>query len=741
MYKSLLLVVALLFLTVPLTAQVTDKSYDPIPEPPYSYAKEEMDSIYKLAEGYYYRGNYEKVIDKVPALLEYADKIKASRAETRLRGILGLAFVKLNDVDRADEMLREALTDAMKRKDTFDILSNNINLANTHFNSDSEKSIYYFENAIDYLGNFDISILAFVIIHIDLAELYMTRNEPGIAQNYLDLARPKLFLPELASRKTEYLASSDYIQAGIYLSQGLNFRAIESANQSLALGEGTNIEEKYFIGNYKILIDAYDLTGQYEQLNEARKPYDSLRDSRYEQERIEQEQIARFRFNTDKYQQELRESQLESELANQKADLSRIIIIAFTFVALILIGLLVTLLRNRRKRNKLLIDLRIKNAQYLEAKETSEKLAQKNTKFLSTISHELRTPLYGIIGLSSVFLKNPKLQEFTTDFNSLKFSADYLLALVNDVLNINKYESKKGQELKEEYFDIKILANGILKTFQFLNEKNNNKISLEIDKNVPAVLYGDTTKISQVIMNLLSNASKFTQDGFIYFTIDHRNTIDGVVELFFKVEDTGRGIKEENQKEIFEEFTQVPNSLSEGGTGLGLPIVNKLLTILGSELQLESIYGKGTTFSFSLSLKKGSISNLQAFVAEANTGVLKNKKLLIVDDNKINQIVTQKVLDLYGMNHDTVNNGQEAVDIVQQNTYNYILMDINMPVMNGIDASIAIRELGFKTPIIALTAADDLNLEEDVYRHGIDDILVKPYYTEELLNLLLSHIN
>jgi tetratricopeptide (TPR) repeat protein len=232
MLKSLLLIIVLLFVTMPLTAQVTNKSYDPIPEPPFSYAKEEMDSIFQIAEGYFYRGNYEKVIEKVPALLEYAHKVKANRAETRFKGILGLSLVQLNDISRADEMLREALTDAMQRKDTFDILSNNINLANTHLNSNSEKSIYYFENAIDYLGDLDISVLAFVIIHNDLAELYMTRNEPRIAQQYLDLARPKLFLPELASRKTEYLASCDYIQAGIFLSQGFNFRAIESANQS-----------------------------------------------------------------------------------------------------------------------------------------------------------------------------------------------------------------------------------------------------------------------------------------------------------------------------------------------------------------------------------------------------------------------------------------------------------------------------------------------------------------------------
>ncbi|BAO55967.1 response regulator [Nonlabens marinus] len=735
-------VFSFLFLSlIPSSAQETPKTVDPIPEPPFSYAKEEMDSIFRVAEKYYYSGNYEKIIKKVPALVEHANSVNANRAETRLLTILGLSFVKLDDVNSADIMFREALDDALKRQDTFDILSHYINLGNTHFNNDSEKAIDYFLHGTDYLGNIDVSDLALTIIYNDLAELYMTRKEIAKSQYYLDLARPKLYLPSLSSRKNEYLFISYYVQGRLDLLRGDNFKAIESANISLdLLDEGIDIEEKYLIGNYKNLIDAYDLTGQYEKLNEIRKPYDSVRDHRFEKDRIRQAQIARFKFNTDKYQQELKQSQLENELAFQEAQQNRILLWIFSVVSVILIALLGTLLYTRNRRNLLLKNLKIKNGQYLEAKQTSEKLAQKNSKFLSTISHELRTPLYGIIGLSSVFLKNPKLKEFADDFNSLKFSADYLLALVNDVLSINKYESKKGRELKEEHFNIYELATSISQTFQFLNEKNNNRVTLTIRPEVPEVLYGDKTKLSQVIMNLLSNASKFTQDGSIYFTIEHHNSNGELVELLFTVQDTGRGIKEEDQKEIFEEFTQVPTHSYEGGTGLGLPIVNKLLNILGSKLIMESIFGVGTTFSFLLPLGISSTENLETHVDEADVDKLKNKKLLIVDDNKINQLVTQKVLEQYQMLHDTVNNGKEAVDIVEHNDYDYILMDINMPVMNGIKASTIIRDKGITTPILALTAADDLNLEKDIFAHGINSILVKPYQTEQLLHLLLRHL-
>ncbi|WP_194852250.1 response regulator [Nonlabens antarcticus] len=699
-----------------------------------------MDSVYMVARKYFYDGNYEQVIEKFPALMEYAHMVGADVAETRLRGTLGAAFAQLNDTDRAEDLYLGALEEAKKRKDTFEILSSYINLGNTYFLSDGDRAIKYLNEGFEYIGEYELGDRAFVIMQNILASIYVLKEEPEMAQKHVDLAMSKLGITSTDARRDENLSNSYQSQGSIYLLQGLNYKSIESTLKSLELGKNIT-EETYLINNYKTLIEAYDKTNQYEKLNQVRKPYDSLRDRRYEKEKIKQEQIARFKFNVEKYQQELRESQLENLLVVQKADQDRMIIIGFAIVGIILIGLLGSLLFARNKRNKLLRILRQKNSQYLRAKETSEKLSRKNTKFLSTISHELRTPLYGIIGLSSVFLKNPKLKDFSDDFNSLKFSADYLLALINDVLNLNKYESKKGRELQPEHFDLRSLVNSILQTFQFLNEKNNNKVALHIDPDVPKVLHGDKTKLSQVLMNLLSNASKFTVDGNIDFSINQHNNNGKLVELFFCIKDTGSGIKEEHQNEIFEEFIQVPNNISDGGTGLGLPIVNKLLKILGCQLLLESAYGVGTTFSFLLPMQLGSQKNLQTKDVEADVDRLINKKLLIVDDNKINQLVTQKVLEQYGMTHDTVNNGQEAVDIVKHKTYDFILMDINMPVMNGLEASMIIREMGIETPILALTAAHDLNLKKEVHGQRINDILVKPYHNEQLLNMLVSYLD
>lgn len=723
-------------------AQKAPTDYKEFPDPTRTYTSDQMDSIFTIGRDFHYRGDYETVVLKVPAFIEKAKKAKQIKAVNRFRSLLGNSFIGLDDVGSADAIFNEALSDAIDRNDIDEIVYSYINLGNIYLDRNADKAIEYLNASFKYMNGDAVSDLPFAIVHNNLAEAYVIKNEPSKAQNHLNVVKSKLSSPELVDRKIEFEFTIQNIQGSIYLLQGRYYRSINSSLAALEIMESRTgrIDQNYLISTYRNLIDAYDKTRQYEKLNEVRKPYDLLKNKQYEQEKIKQQQIARTLYNVDRYREDASNSQFKQRLAQQKADQDRVFLWIFSIVGFLLIILIGTLLYTRNKRNKLVQDLKIKNTQYLEAKEISEKLATKNTKFLSTISHELRTPLYGIIGLSSVFLNNKKLNKYEEEFNSLKFSADYLLSLVNDILNINKYASSKGQELKEEHFNLSVLVNSIVQTFQFLNKKNNNQVKLTMDSSIPEVLYSDKTKLSQVLMNLLSNASKFTQDGEINVSIEQITNNGKMVELSFIVADTGRGIKQEHQAGIFEEFTQVPATISEGGTGLGLPIVNKLLNILNSKLLLESTYGVGTKFSFLLPLKIGSKQELESTVEGNDIKKLDHKKLLIVDDNKINQLVTQKLLEQYHMVHDTANNGQEAVDMVLQSEYDYILMDINMPVMNGIDATIKIRELGFKTPIIALTAADDLNLERDVYSHGIDAILVKPYYTEQLLNLLIQYL-
>ena len=291
------------------------------------------------------------------------------------------------------------------------------------------------------------------------------------------------------------------------------------------------------------------------------------------------------------------------------------------------------------------------------------------------------------------------------------------------------------------YFKLEDIIQTTVQSFAFINEQNNNTLKIDLDSEIPEVLCGDKTKIAQVLMNLVSNASKFTQDGIITIKAQCLEKLKDKVALKFYIEDTGIGIPEEQQSKIFDEFAQISNSSNYEGTGLGLPIVNKILGLLESKLHFESTYGKGTLFFFELQLEMGTVNNLEV----SNYGIydkkLENKKILIVDDNKINQIVTQKVLEQYGIVHETVNNGLQALEQVQEATYDLILMDINMPVMNGLESSKAIRELNINTPIIALTAVNSENPETEFIPYGINNAIIKPYQTEKLIELIRKYID
>jgi signal transduction histidine kinase len=705
-----------------------------------TYNEQQLDSIsYELLD-YFNNGYYDRILEKTPSLIKNAQNISAYDLERRFSNILGNSFIKLDDTVNAEIFFKETLKVAKEQKDTLSILTTYVNLGNTYFDTDAYKSVVYLKKGLAYEYQNDRHDQINFIFHHNLAELYVDLHKPRLARYHLKQIEGKIDLEVMSARRKTYLGTTNFINAGILLLENNPKESIEKILESLKYKE--SYDENYRLGNYKNLMIAYERMGQYEKLPEVHKVYDSLKEVRYEKDKIKQQQIARTEVQLDKIEQDLRASQLENELVTQKASVDQILLISLIVIAVLFLLVIILLLEAKNKRERLLNGLVAKNSQYLEAKEKSEKLAKSNTRFLSTISHELRTPLYGIVGLSASFLKNPKLSGYKDEFNSLKFSADYLLALVNDVLHINKFSSKKGHTLTEMHFDLSVLLENIIQTFTFLNEKHNNKVLIELDPSIPPILYGDKTKISQVLMNLMSNASKFTEDGNIILKINNLEQTHENIRLFFEIKDSGRGIHPDDQKSVFEEFTQVKDSHYQEmhGTGLGLPIVNKILSILSSSLHMDSVFNQGTTFSFILDIHIGEKEQELQQAPLINIASLENKKVLIVDDNKINQIVTQKILEQYFMAHQTASNGKEAVEIVQKESFDFILMDINMPVMNGIAASQKIREFDKKTPIIALTATDYEDPENEVYCYGVNSIIVKPYVTEHLLQSLLQEL-
>jgi hypothetical protein len=387
----------------------------------------------------------------------------------------------------------------------------------------------------------------------------------------------------------------------------------------------------------------------------------------------------------------------------------------------------------RAKANELLQD---KNNELLLAKEKAEKASLAKAQFLSTITHELRTPLYAVTGLTHLLMEeNPK--EYQKEhLNSLKFSGEYLLSLINNILDLNKLEANKV-EVEKTTFNLKKRVNDVLIALKKSADDRKNRLHLEYDDSIPDRLAGDPLKLSQILINLIGNSVKFTQNGDVTLRVKKLDQNNNKVSLHFEVEDDGVGISKKKQKSIFETFSQGSLQINRkfGGTGLGLSIVKNLLELMNSKIHLDSQLGKGSKFWFNINFMipeentDGSSSNNIRY--EIDYAALENRLVLVVEDNKINQMITKKILEKNKMKCMVADNGMDAIKMVQEHNFDAVLMDIHMPGISGIEATQKIREFDKQLPILALTAVTiDENLD-DFYRAGFNEIIPKPFKPEE----------
>lgn len=395
----------------------------------------------------------------------------------------------------------------------------------------------------------------------------------------------------------------------------------------------------------------------------------------------------------------------------------------------------------RGNANKILYE---KNAQLLKEKEKAEAASKAKEQFLSTITHELRTPIYAITGLTYLLLKGNPSKDQKENLDSLRISSEHLLALINNVLDLNKLDAKKVK-IVETKFDLSKEMREFISTFQNSAGKKNVKLVLEIDDNIPNYLKGDILKIKQALMNLVSNAIRFSENGNVWVRLKLHEEKQKNVEIIFEIEDSGVGIPKDKQKKIFQKFDQGSKNTNQdyGGTGLGLSIVKNLLIFFGSKIHLESELGKGSKFYFTLKFKKLEPSEIAIrpgikidFNQKNQDDFLSDKKILIVEDNKLNQKITQRILAKKEIQSDIAENGEIAVQMAQAKKYDLILMDIHMPVMDGVEATKAIREKDKEIPIIALTAVE-VNEDTHNFKEGLfTSVVQKPYKTEVFFNTL-----
>lgn len=383
----------------------------------------------------------------------------------------------------------------------------------------------------------------------------------------------------------------------------------------------------------------------------------------------------------------------------------------------------------------------------LRAKEEAEQSSHAKAEFLSIMSHEIRTPMNAVVNLTNYLIDDGPEPRQVENLSALKFSANNLLAIINDVLDFNKIESGKITFERID-FDLRQLMDSIYYGMSANAKQRGIDFELEVDFQLKNQLIGDPNRLTQVLNNLIGNAIKFTEEGQVTLRLRLLDETSEDVIILFEVEDTGIGIGTKEQQYIFNMFTQAASDTTRkyGGTGLGLAITKRLLQLQGSEIELHSEVDKGSTFSFVLDFDKGKLVQSFAPVSKKQEAkeALNGAKILVVEDNAVNVLVVRKFLKKWGVEFSHAADGLEAVAQVKENRFDLILMDIHMPNMDGYDASRAIRALenghGEQTPIIALTASALMDNRERMYEAGMNDIVVKPFKPLELYNVLTKYL-
>lgn len=690
--------------------------------------QQQLDQVEILTE----RGDYYNAKENLKKALEIAYKLDDKISQGIINSKIGKLQFLVNEPKKSLSSLTKAIS--IQRE-----IDDKVNLGLTYnIRGVIHSNLEQYTAALEYFKNAEFS---FDKQNSEkyLADVYLNQAQVYLKLNQIDKAQSKLENSIVKAKKYQQnrVLSTSYIKnAQVYFAKTEYNLALDQAKTGLDIAlenkNTSNINDAYLT-----LSKIYQSKEQYKSAHLYLNKHLNLTDS------LKTVSKAALSSKSNPSQIRYVESPENEQLINQpteeeaEGNLARITTILSISLITILSLLTLSLYKNNNIRLRTNNMLQIKNDELIVAKEKAELASKTKANFLSTVTHELRTPLYAVTGLTNLLLDEKPKEKQIPHLKSLKFSGDYLLTFINDILQINKIEANKV-ELDPEDFNLKTKMENVIAALNNSAHNNNTQIHFEYEKDLPENYIGDQLKISQILINLLGNAIKFTQDGDIWVKVKHKTVNKNLYNLQFEIKDNGIGISQEKQNQMFESFSQGSIQINRkyGGTGLGLSIVKGLIKILNGKISLESQLGKGTSFFFELPLKhvqpkrKKEIPKESKHIENIKALDLENIKILVVEDNKINQMITKKILTKMGLGCDIVDNGEDAVEMVKNTDYNVVLMDIHMPGISGLEATKRIRDFNKELTIFALTA---VTLEDKMHEFdeaGFDDIISKPFKQE-----------
>lgn len=684
--------------------------------------------------------NCKSSLENAHQVLKYALENDDYSFSAKAYNIIGLNYEEFSDLKKALYYYNEGIKYATKANDVQQIeyLYNNTgNLFFFRLNNPKKGLVYYFK-CYKYAKIYGDKInIAFT--ELNIADVYFKLKKFEKGKQYLDKIIPVLkSVDDFEMYVTYYTLLGNY---NSYINQ--NVKAEACYNLVLTKLKENTIE--FFKPNeleiYEEIYKFYKKIHNNEKALLYLEKHNKLQDELELKERSQDIKFAGISIDVLEMNNKIQKNESEKLVQDQKIMASNKILKVTLFFAGILLFFLIYMFKNfldYRKLNRMLFE---SNEQLKIANIKSEEAALLKSQFLSNVSHELRTPLYGVIGMAEIIESEHVELKRNKYFNALKFSSNYLLSLINDVLNVYKIEDSKF-ELIFDNVEIRKEISVIKESLGIIAKSNKNQLNIEISEDVPKFIKTDLTRFSQILINLISNSLKFTKNGVVSIKLKLLEENE-VQKIQIQIEDNGIGIPEEYLDKIFEKFVQVDVNLNEQykGTGLGLSIVKRLVDVFKGEISVKSEIHVGTIFTIKIPYIVADCEQIQKQNTILNDKVNKTHlNILIVEDNKINQMVTKKLLGKSEHSCKIAENGLEAIELVENYKFDLILMDIHMPVLNGFEASKKIRELGITTPIIALTASDKNEIINEMVINGINDVLVKPFEIKDLQIIIDKHV-